>query len=560
MAGPTYATFGNTVYSRGFDFTFGPGVQPSVCQLYTIPGLTADPPPVATLTITTNGGQTLTFRNCLLEEPKMQSGMGGKLVTLPIKDRRWMWQPPMGPIYGHFNKPEANGSYTRETTPQQLAEMLLVSLGESQYDVTRLPNTTRPEKRWDGAFAAIELDTLCAEHSCVVVLNPFNDRAEIWPIGTGAGLPPGGALGRTASPVRPAQPSRIKVEAAETLFQATFPTEPVGLDTDGNWRHIDQLSYRPSFGWPFPVSGYPFFNPDTDIYLSGGKTLKIRDLAEGTVYRYYRIKGINDWVNGCAPPLLSGTFQFPVNFKDLRFFNELAEEQIQTGAGPQNGGLVPMESRVYARWERYDHKATPAGPTLYPDGFSFDTENWVVGFGEPIFLFSGGGVIPADVKFECSFFAGATGIFSRRGIIVDTNNPPATTPIRLIQRPEIQARVIYRFDANGHQTTSSDNLADVDTRLQYWADAAQREYGLQPGGTVTYPSLVLVAPDGLTQQVTWSGGGKRETVTTVSQAQRHNRFIQPLDQHREKLAAKKTSDLMLQLQTGQLLRALGGGV
>lgn len=537
MPGPTYATFAGSIKPRGFDFTFAPGVQPSVCRVTILPPQTV--PVVGTLVLQTTGGESLSFSECLLESPELSAGPAGQFITLPIKDRRWKWQPPLAPIYGHYNQPEANGTYRNETTPQELASMLFIALGETGYDVSRLPNTTRPEKRWDGAYAAIELDSLCAELSCVVTLNPLTDKAVIWPIGSGNSLPAGASLGRTATPVLPAQPSRIKVEAAETLFQATFPTEPVGLDTDGTWRHINNLSYAPASGWPLPISGFGGIFPDTATYISGGKTLKLRDLAESCVYRCYRLLGVRGWTNGCAPPLTDVTFLTPADFRDLRFFNELAEEQISTGAGPQQGGLVPMESRVYARWERLG-KLTPPQVTLYPDGFSFDETNWIVQFGEPLFLFSGSGVCqPATVQFECSFFAGAMGIHHRRSVIVGTNQPPTTTPMRLEQRPDIQARVIYRFDSAANQTGVEDNLAVVDSQLNYWKDAYLAEYGLQDGATVTYNKLVRIAPDGLTQQITWSGGAGRPAATIASQAQRHNRFIQPVDTYRDRLRAKK---------------------
>ena len=78
--------------------------------------------------------------------------------------------------------------------------------------------------------------------------------------------------------------------------------------------------------------------------------------------------------------------------------------------------------------------------------------------------------------------------------------------------------------------------------------------------TVTYPGLVAIAPDGLTQQVTWSGGGGRPATTTASQAQRHNRYIKPLDEYRDRLTTKRNEQLLTQLAAGQLLRAMGGGL
>lgn len=559
--GPTTATFGNTVKSRGFDFTFAPGVNPSVCALYTVPHTTSLPQ-VATLTLKTEGGATLTFRDCLLEDPKLSATAGGRYWQLPIKDRRWKWQ--YGAVYGHYNKPEANGAYTREKTPRELAAILLDAMGETGYDVGRLPNTVRPERRWDGALPASELDNLCSGLSCFVVLNPLLDRVEIWPVGQGSTLPTGGTIGKAYAPILPAMPSTIHVEAAETLFQATFKTEPVGLDTDGQWKHINSLSYKPPYGWSgsLAISGFPDI-PDSQTYFSHGRTLKIRDLAAATVFQNYRVTGVNGWVRGVVPPILAGMPMEPQSIKDLRLFPELAEEEISTA----DGGLRPLDAVVYARWARFD-KPTPTSPIRYPDGFSFMgaggdvTSQNIVSFNQPLFLWGSGntGSQPAEVLFECSFFAGATGVFHRR-FVSTTTGAPVTTPTLNIQHPEVQARVIYRFLDDGNQSGIEDNLVDTDSRLNYWRDAAVAEYGLQQGGTINYTGLRNdISPDGLTQQITWSGGGSRPAATTVSQAQRHNRFVQPLEEYRDRLTVKRNEALLLQMANGQLLKAIGGGV
>lgn len=552
MAGPSYATFGNTVFSRGFDFTIAPGVQPSTCMIYTVPHVSSLPS-VGSLMINLEGGPTYTFRDCLLEDPKLSASIGGHYWQLPIKDRRWKWQ--FGAIYGHYNKPEANGSYTRERTPQQLASLLFAALDEIGADWSRLPNTTRPEKQWDGANAAAELDALCAQLGCVVVLNWLTDKAEIWPVGDGSVLPSGSSAGQAYTPVQPAMPSRVRVEAAPTLFQATWACEAVGMDTDGRWKPLTQLSYAPvnGFSGSAALAGFAGYW-EGQTYTSGGKVLKVQDLAAATVYRCYRIKSINSWVNGIVPPLSLGTELQPATLKDFRFFDDLAEDEIGL-----DGGLRPLKSVVLARWARLD-KPTPAEPIRYPDSFSFDAEQNILTFGEPLFLWGNANWYsqPAEVKFETSFFCGAAGIFHRR-FVEGATGSAVTTPTLVIQRPEVQARVIYRFLNDGNQSGTETNLTDTDVRLNYWGNAQLEQYGMQDGGTVTYPGLVALSPDGLTQQVTWSGRGGSGTTTTASQAQRHNRYIEPLDEYRDRLTIKRQEQLLSQLAFGQLAKALGGG-
>lgn len=551
MPGPSSATFG-TIVSRGFSFTLAPGVQPSTGTIYTVPHVPTLPV-VAPLVIKTEGDLTLTFPDCLLESPGMQADKGGQLWQLPIQDRRWKWR--WGNVYGHFNRPEPNGTYRNEVTPQQLAANLLNVLNETGFDVSRLPNTQRPEKRWDGASAAAELDMLCSQLGCVVVLNPLTNKVELWPVGQGSSLPSGGTIGQAYTPVLPAQPKKIKVEAGETIFQATFTTEAVGLDTDGRWKKLDDLSYNTppkGFKGAEAIKGFPGYWEDL-TYVKDGRVLNVRDLAANTVYRCYRLTGIlgappaTKWV----PTLLMNTFQQPGSMQDLGLTGDLAEEEISV----EDGGLRRLGAVAFVRANR-DREVLPPTPIRYPDGFQFDPEHGIVHFNEPLFKWNASNAFsadPAEVLYECAFYAGADGIYHRHSI--ETNGGSVPTPTRLIQRNEIQRRVIYR--QNG---SISDSLATTNSNLQVWMDGALSEYGLQNGGTVNYPKLMAIAPDGLTQQITWSGGWQRPTITTASQAQRHKRLITPPDEYRQRLASVSSQQMLEQLAFSRAIQAFAGGV
>jgi hypothetical protein len=518
-------------------------------MLYTVPH-TPNLPNVGELRFQTQGEQPFVFRDCLVEDPRLIAGEQGQFWTLPVKDRRWKWQ--FGFIHGSYNVPKPDGSLLRETEPQEIAAILLSEMGESGFDVSRLPNQQRPERQWTGQNPAAELDRLCSELGCIVVLNPFSDRVELWPVGDGAALPGGPQRGATYAPVYPAQPTRVRVEAGPTLFQATFRTEAVGLDTDGRWKPIQQLSYKPASSWlSWPPLGYSKWQiPGT--YTSGGRVLNKHELAQATVYRYYRITGLAQ--GGWAPPLLAGTNLAPTSLRDLQLRDELADEEIST----QDGGLRPLPAVVYARYYR-EHKGHPASPVRYPDAFSFDAQHGIIGFSEPMFVALNGLAVEAQVLIECAFHAGANGNLHRH--FVESNTGSAiTTPVRLVQRPEIAARVIYRYTHELDITQTVDNLVDTTARLNYWGGAALGEYGQQNGGTVNYQQLMPIPPDGLTQQVTWSGGGLRPPRTTVSQAQRHNRYILPLNEYRDRLTAKRAEHVAQNLAVLATTRLIGGGV
>lgn len=551
MSGPIEVQFGPVYLSRGIDFTFSPGVQPSVCMVYTVPH-TQGLPNVGTLRFTLRGERVFTFRDCLLEAPQLDTGPQGAFWRLPLLDRRWKWQ--FAHIFGSYNIAKPDGRYLREKTPQELAALLLDALGESGYDVSRLPNDARPERRWEtGAGAAGELDRLCAEMSCLVVLNWNTDRVEIWPIGTGAVLPVGSIEGRSYAPVQHATPEKIRVEAGNTLFQDTFTTEAVGLDVDDKWRPIDQLSYRPSAGWgdTWPADGFPGI---TGTYVSHGHTLNRRDLAEATVFRCYRITGLlrGGWVPSYLQ--LNGTpEQQPQSRKDIQLFDELADEEISLS----DGGLRRLPAVAYVKYERVD-KALMANPSRYPDGFSLDATQGIIHFNEPLYLRSSGNVIPATVNFECAFHAGRNGIMHRLNRESSLGGHP--TPTRLISRPEVLLRSVQRYNASGAAGAEENNSADAIQRLDYWFNAALSEYRLQQGGTVRYAGFVPIVPDGLTLQVTWSGGGLRHASTIASQAQRHSRLIKPLEDYRDRLTAKRTEKQVIDMASQYLVRAIGGGV
>lgn len=552
MPGPTTVTFGNTTLSQGFDFTFGPGVTPSVCVLYTIPHV-AGLPQVAQLTIVHAGGNSLIFPDCVLEQPRLDAGRSGQRWTLPIKDRRWKWQDQWGSLYGHYNVPRPDGTYIRPKTPQELATLCLQAMGEANFDVSRLPNIARPEVHWDGAHPASELDQLASSLGCLVALNYLTNVVELWPVGDGASLPSGPTIGASYIPIIPIMPEKIIVEAGPTLFQAVFHLEPVGLDTDDRWKPIDQLSYKPASGWGRAnfLKGFPEI---TGTYVKGTRTLPIRYLAESTVFRCYRIDGIGgagNWV----PQGMNDANLAPQNRKDLKLYTVKAQEEIS----PADGGLRPLPMSIYGKWFTIENSFSETlienwnrGEQLqeYSDGFQFDTTAGIVTFNEPLVLFQNGQVIAAAIRLETSFNAGRDGVFDR----VKKEYPLVTgwtSPARLIQRPEIYNRVIALYQSDVVVTLTTETTETL-TRLDHWGQAALGEYGQQDGGTVRYSGLAQIAIDGLTQQITWSGGGGRPATTAVSQAQRHNRYVEPQNLVRDRLQARIIRQAIQQQDTNRV--------
>jgi hypothetical protein len=238
---------------------------------------------------------------------------------------------------------------------------------------------------------------------------------------------------------------------------------------------------------------------------------------------------------GWVPTFMAFSPQQPQSLKDFRFYDELAEEEISS----VDGGLRKLPARVYAKhWREGRKNMTKA--ELYQYGFSFDTTHGIIHFNEPVFERDLGFLTkPAEVRIECSFNCGSAGVWHR--LSTEQQLTTIETPTRVIQRPDIFLRVIQRYGEDGTLGPVIDNVGDAQTRLNYWHTAAANEYLLQSGGTINYKRLMqTIRLDGLTTQITWSGGGGREPNTTASQAQRHNRYVKPLDEYRDRLAAKQS--------------------
>src|SRR4029079_12872330 len=110
---------------------------------------------------------------------------------------------------------------------------------------SQLPNDTRPHVEWVGANPMTELERLCQELSCRVVLH-LDNSVTVEPLGVGAALPSLPSIMENSLSVDPPnQPDSIVVFGDRTVFQTRIPLEAVGKDIDDSVLPIDDLSYVP---------------------------------------------------------------------------------------------------------------------------------------------------------------------------------------------------------------------------------------------------------------------------------------------------------------------------
>lgn len=405
----------NTIISG--TFTLSHGVSPSSAMIQ-IPPQDNFAVPAGTLAIT-YGKERIEFPDCRLDMASLDINDSGRTWTLKILDRRWKWQ--FGKISGHWNvrKPDLTLDLDREKSPQDLAKLLLEAMGEKRYDVSQLPNQTRPLVYWDYDNPAEQLQRLCESLDCRIVLRTDN-KVYICKTGQGAALPTDriSSGGEGYDPVE--TPDSVEFVFGQTKWQGRLDLEAVGIDVDGKIKLIKDLSYNPAgegeeYGWaaqnPVYFQGLIKYPTDAerqryndlvkdlgkDSVIVQGETNpaqlaargeEIRQLALSCVYKMYRIKRpstrkmeipefgeIKD-IKQLLP--LDDSLLTPANWKD------------QLGKQSLEGFPVRQSAQVYGIF--YNRISEPSlnlntlAGTKYPGSFTIDKERGIVMFSDPVFI------------------------------------------------------------------------------------------------------------------------------------------------------------------------------
>lgn len=533
MAG-IYATYPGIDQIESASFTLCHGAAPSSGVITILPQ-DGQIPQTGTLTLG-NDSESVSFADCLLSKPTMQAGSGGTKISFTVYDRRWRWQ--FKSITGRYNtRSKANPvdvQFGTTKTPQELATLLFEALGESNFDVSKLPNYARPEVEWFEDNPAEELEELAESLGCRIVPK-MGDKFALEPLGQGQDIPPDMLMaeGRGFDP-EPI-PEKLRIVTGPVLFQMRFALEAVGKDTDGKIKKIDDLSYAPAAGWE-KESPYALLADETDE--------KIRALVEETVFKWYRI----------VEPI-----EVPKNEKTtkradiLPVFDKLIDEEED-----DDGVKVPLKAKVDGKFFD-DEGLNDADATTYievKEGWSLDGDRGIVQFNKFKVKIDdvSGEVTPAAMRLICTFNCRET---ESKDMVRYIYNRPLSkgipnTGAKIEKKDDLIPTVKEDYDSNGNvQQPPIDNLSELDQEINYYLDAI--EAGLEPD-TVSdgeYPGIRQIEPDGAIQQVSWevvSGQGAKTrasrnsehdlTVPSYGEAKAANmrRFIQSMtvDQKRTK--------------------------
>ena len=515
------------------------GITPSTCSITTTPR-DSFAAKIGELRFIYEGTRPIArFPNCAVVRGSARYSTNGNRVTFQVQDRRWMWR--FGSIDGHYNARLPDGSIDKDTekTPQELATLLLRAMipgGEQGAAVANLPNAARPEVHWEASNPAKELANLCDLLHCRIVLG-LDNRVRIFRIGQGKDLPANGQVINSGYGLsNDTVPGAIHVVCAPILFQSNFVLEAVGEDTDGSIKLIDDLSYAPGTGALPWKNEYPsVLGNVTETYVKGGVTLKTRNLALKSVFRWYRIKSL---VGGGFRQKNFNTDQ-PYNPTKLEHLLPVFGELVETVEQPDGSKKHELAFVTGSFQQDSAGVKTAVMPTgsLYTGGFSLDEARGIVQFSEPLFIESSGVLSPANLVLTCTHHAKTDGVTIRHELKRTGDNSRHVGPM-LLRHPEIRRTIVNALSSS--VVLVDDNRGDVDKEANYYIDAQVDEIGRTPSIDAIYAGLLPIQPDGAIQQITWNLGGGQGSTTRASRNVEYSPYM-PSYKERRRLEKQDAS-------------------
>jgi hypothetical protein len=477
-----------------------------------------------TLTLS-DGNSSVTFPDCKVDRHAFQRNPAGLVWRLTILDRRWKWA--WGQISGSYNLRGDDGSLRADTemSPQGLATLCLVALGESGYDVGRLPNSSRPLVEWNFDRPAEALAQLCDELGCRVVLR-LDNTVSIEVIGVGAALPSDGVADDSLTIDPPEQPDQMAVACGRDRFQVDFPLQAVGLNRDNRWVPIDQLVYRPSAGWS--TIDLPYF---TMVAAND------RERAKATVFRCYQIV-------------------VPATIPDYGQVTSLAQivpievEQVETTMGTQGGTLqvANKPAQVYGSYfsdteglknschpDQIDPRAFQNTPQEYKRHFTIDQNLGIVKFADYVYAnasddsFGQPGAVTRTaatlyLRVACSV-SDATTRAPQRYQRTRSYDQRFNTPTRYLPHNEIVLTHVPVYDQKYRVQSVTTNRSDVNGQCDYYLDAAELPYQTTFPETIRYVGLRGdIELDGAIQEIVFDIGSSGCTTTASRNDEQVSRF------------------------------------
>jgi hypothetical protein len=522
--------------------TFSLGIQPSVTSV-SIP-----PTPGLNRLGTARWSYNGTVRNLpqsVVDNIQVTRPGGQTVWQVAILDRRWMWA--FGQISGEYNVFSATEASNvvpgTAKTPRQLAELCLKAMDETAYDVSALPENDRPYVQWNNEVPAKALADICDLYGCAVSLT-IDNRVRVVRIGEGQPLP-AGSLKVDNTLTFTNVPQKLAVLTSPIRWQVDLELEAVGLDTDGEVKKIDDLSYKPVGGW----------SETADFRQFGSATIadaKARDLANQTVYRWYRAK----------LPFFGDGSTAPFEPTELYQILPLIPLQAVRIKGDEDEEFEPAV--VWGKF--YDLQGLGGMNTtanLTKDDFSFalinrlrfevDEALGLIKYSEPVISWNDANrkPFPAKLYYRCcvNLRDKDTRAPLRQTTEVDVD-PTSPAKRKALTREDLIP--LHQRVKQAQAFVWESNKSDITSQSQFYLGQELANYKSLEGADAEYAGFVPVANDGTIRQITYSIADSGEASSRVSynmervvreitfkEARRAQQITQVLDKQKQASRVRK---------------------
>ena len=236
-----------------------PGIQPSSASVRLQKAPKAGDE--GDLTLADGFGKKISATMIVESVEESSSVESGTACDVVLKDLRAFWK--FGAITGRYNQPDAAGAPAKEKSLRELAGLCLKAMPRvTAFSVSALPSDEFPAVEWVWENPADALEALLGERFSVIFT--FDGKVEIRRANAGAdyrSVRP--YLSRSLKTSREQEYDGVIVVGDRSIRQVTRVLMAVGLDVDGKWKALKNLSFAPDktredggFGREFARDGF----------------------------------------------------------------------------------------------------------------------------------------------------------------------------------------------------------------------------------------------------------------------------------------------------------------
>lgn len=496
------------------------------------------------------GATTVTLPNCVVDIGSIGLTPDGRYLKLIVEDRRVRWQKAAG-ISGEYNTLRVGNYITaRQKNLRQLGTILMTALGEAGADVSALPTDIYPPVIWDCENVVDAAQQLLESNGYSVALGYGSEAVKVVKLGTGAALPTADQYIGSDTIDPKLVPRYVRNCFGPSLAQVRLKLEAVGLETDGTWKLIDDLSYKPDVGWE--ATG-PYSLPGVGSPLTTAQVIE----AQGYVRRAYRVMGFADetW----DLPDGSGTISGLTDILPLQ--NRLLDTE----------DLRPDESRspfrIYGQYHRDEDETgqppipggadTAIGDQVTGRRVRFDGENGIVIFEEPIWRTFSSQYKAADLWLECTIQVRNQTNFAWQHYEYDVEVVPAGTGYHNVKHDQ-RAETVVQYSSTHAVTGSTNNQTALEAIGDAWAIAVAATYATTASQYKVYhqPNLTLRCDGAILQIKHILTCGAHGHAVNRTEASRHFEFDRGIPSRAQRIAHVQamTSGAGIHMQAMRLSR------